>query len=359
MIIGSKNKGDWSEFYVLLYLLGTGRLYAADEKLQRMDRYHFPIKKIYRKEAADERIVFDLGTAGSVEIYFNDEFKKRIPADTFRGWARSFLPRITAGVGSFSIPEAEEKLNSIYCKRLAAPSTDITDIKMQLHDPITGLEQIMGFSIKSYLGGAPTLLNASGATNFVYEIIGLNDRDIESINAIETRAKIQERIQAITAKGGIIVFRKPASSVFLGNLMMIDSLMEEIMGHLILYSYQTNELDCTKLIRHLEEVNPIGYPRKGYYGYKFKKFLCAKALGMDPAEVWNGVDDANGGYIVAKTDGEVVAYHLYNRDKFEQYLFENTRLERASTVKHDYAKIYKEKDKTYIKLNLQIRFKER
>lgn len=27
------NQGEWSELYVLVYLLGTGRLYAADAEL--------------------------------------------------------------------------------------------------------------------------------------------------------------------------------------------------------------------------------------------------------------------------------------------------------------------------------------
>lgn len=78
---------------------------------------------------------------------------------------------------------------------------------------------------------------------------------------------------------------------------------------------------------------------------------------MEPGTVWSGDDNANGGYIVAKSDGEVLAYHLYNRDKFKQYLLENTKLERGSTSKHNYASIYKENGKMYINLNLQIRFK--
>ena len=85
--------------------------------------------------------------------------------------------------------------------------------------------------------------------------------------------------------------------------------------------------------------------------------LCAKALGMEPGSEWSGEDTANGGYIVAKANGEVVAYHLYNRDRFKQYLFENTKMERGSTARHGYASIYKENGKMYMNLNLQIRFK--
>lgn len=139
--------------------------------------------------------------------------------------------------------------------------------------------------------------------------------------------------------------------------MIIDSRMEEIIAELLLYSCSENEIDCNRIIDHLEQTNSLHYPRTELYTYKFKKFLCAKALGMDPSVEWNVIDDANGGYIVAKSNGEVLAYHLYNRDKFEQYLFDSTKMERASTSCHGYASLYTNEGKMFVNLNLQIRFK--
>lgn len=48
---------------------------------------------------------------------------------------------------------------------------------------------------------------------------------------------------------------------------------------------------------------------------------------------------------------------IYNRDYFEKYLLDNTKLERGSTGKHSFASLYKEDKKMYINLNLQVRFK--
>ena len=93
------------------------------------------------------------------------------------------------------------------------------------------------------------------------------------------------------------------------------------------------------------------------YEYKFKKFLCSCALGMTPSKQWDGLDEANGGYIIVKADGEILAYHIYNRDAFEKYLLDNTVLERASTTRHDFMSLYEEDGKMFIKLNLQVRFK--
>lgn len=70
-----------------------------------------------------------------------------------------------------------------------------------------------------------------------------------------------------------------------------------------------------------------------------------------------GLDEANGGYIIVKADGEILAYHIYNRNFFEQYLLDNTILERASTSRHDYMSLYEENGEMFIKLNLQIRFR--
>lgn len=357
MIRGSKNKGDWSEFYVLVYLLGMRKLFTADESLNKIENLFFPIKRIIRKEEEDREIEFVLNSSSDVSVVLNKIIAKTMTSQDFKDEASLLLRDIPTGNSSFVLSHGEEFLNSIFLERLAAPSSEITDITMELHDSITGIDQIMGFSIKSYLGGAPTLLNASGATNFTYEVIGITDTQMEEINSIDTRTKIVDRIAAIKEFGGKLEFYKPVNNTFRGNLLMIDSKMEQILAEILLYSYANNEIDCRKVIDKLEDLNPMQYPRKGLYVYKFKKFLCAKALGLDPSREWAGVDTANGGYIVAKSNGEVVAYHLYNRDKFEQYLFDNTKFERASTSRHNYAYIFKENGKKYINLNMQIRFK--
>ena len=67
--------------------------------------------------------------------------------------------------------------------------------------------------------------------------------------------------------------------------------------------------------------------------------------------------DANGGYLVVRKDGEVVCYHFYNRNDIEDYLYYNTRFERASRSRYGFGSLYRGDDgQVYIKLNLQIRF---
>ena len=37
------NKGEWSEIYVLLKLLGEGVVYAGDGNLEKIDNLYYPI----------------------------------------------------------------------------------------------------------------------------------------------------------------------------------------------------------------------------------------------------------------------------------------------------------------------------
>ncbi|CVI71138.1 Modification methylase HpaII [Clostridiales bacterium CHKCI001] len=55
-----------------------------------------------------------------------------------------------------------------------------------------------------------------------------------------------------------------------------------------------------------------------------------------------------------KVNGQ--SYMSY-RNSFEQYLLDHTILERASTSKHDYMKLYEKDGEMFMKLNLQIQFK--
>lgn len=352
------NKGEWSEMYVLLRLLAYGKLYAANDHARRLENVYFPILKIIREEIKNNKIEYQINSEQEIELYLNENKIKSISRSRFNDESLYLYNQIITGSNrAFEIKRTEDFMNEIGCKKISAPSADKTDILMQLHDIYTGYQPICGFSIKSELGSAPTLLNASGATNFVYQVHGITDEQMNMINALDNpQSKIKDRMEKIFSLGKV-VFVGAKNKNFANNLMLIDSRMEEIIGEILLYYYRHNELDCMEIIRKIEEKNPLAYPMPGFYEFKFKKFLCSVALGMVPSKIWDGYDEANGGYIIVKSDGDVLAYHIYNRDYFEKYLIDNTRLERGSTSRHNFASLYKENGNMYINLNLQIRFK--
>lgn len=353
------NKGEWSELYAFIKLLSIGKLYAADENLQRLENIFFPIKKILRSEIKGDLTEYVIHSSDdSVSIHLHSEDIRQLSQSALDRMATYLYQGILHSSGrSFEIEGSEEIMDALVCSKISAPSSDKTDITMQIHDIYTGYSPICGFSIKSELGSAPSLLNASGATNFVFEVRNISDAQMNLINDIDTEEKIIERMNCI-ASWGSLSYKKIANKTFAGNLMLIDTYMEHIIAEILLDYYTNNISSCQELISRLEVRNPLEYPRSGIYEYKFKKFLCTIALGMMPSKVWNGHDEANGGYIIVKKDGDVVAYHIKNRDSFESYLFNNTRLDRGSSSKHNFASIYKANDgKKYINLNLLVRFK--
>lgn len=135
--------------------------------------------------------------------------------------------------------------------------------------------------------------------------------------------------------------------------------MPEILGAFLLYFYSGKGSRVIDLLEIIQKENPCQYNNDlghSFYEYKVKNFLRDVALGMVPSVKWSGKFDATGGYIVVKENGDVLCYHIYNHNEFQDYLLKNTRLETASTSRYGFAEVYKEKGKYYINLNLQIRF---
>lgn len=352
----SGNKGEWSELYAFMKLLSQGRVYAANEKVEKIDEVFYPILKIMREERKGEVIDYVVDD-DLVRIEIQSRNILSIPRKDLEYNANFLLKEIATHNGSFELEEVAEFANGISVTKIKAPSTDTTDIFMQIQDIHTNFVRNVGFSIKSEVGHAPTLMNAGTATNFIYKVTGISAQQAEEINAINTRTKIKDRISKIAELGGVLEYCGMNHDGFKRNLIMVDSSMPEIIGNMLLYFYTEDVKDCEKLVNMLAERDPLGYSDAIMYTYKFKKFLCSCALGMKPAKPWDGLDEANGGYIIVKADGEILAYHIYNRNFFEQYLLDNTVLERASTGRHEYMRLYEENGEMFIKMNLQVRFR--
>lgn len=359
----SANKGEWSELYAFIKLLKEGRVYAADENVQRIDNVYFPIIKLIREEQADE--MTDYNTGKIIKIYRNGTLIDEIDNVDLENPINVLYEKIFEGgnAGAFEIDEAETIMDRLHLTKVKAASSEKKDITLQIHDINTGYEPIVGFSVKSDIGNPPTLLNAAKNTRFIYKINGITDADMDDINHIDkTVAKeyMVERMAALFGKALSVKYCGMRSEVFEDNLIMIDSRLPELYGNMILNHFQFIDdkiYDCGLLCDLLEKTNPLNYRKTEVYKYKLKKLLCAAALGMTPGTPWDGLDNASGGYIIIKKDGDVVCYHLYNRNFFEEYLLRNTQFDRPSATRHDYGYIYKENDEYYIDFNVQIRFK--
>lgn len=353
------NKGEWSEIYTLFRLLGEGKVYAGDANLNKLDLY-YPIINIIREES--KRYEYKPNQDRHVVVIDEDgrEFARILMGD-FMKESISLLDTIKeSNQRSFAVPGAECFMWRIGCSKLKASSMDKADIHIVIHDLRTNMKPLLGFSIKSQLGSASTLLNATEATNIRYLIVGgnMSDAEIKSINEIEGHLP---RMEYLLEKGYNLKYSDIEHSIFKNNLLFLDTCMPEFVASCLICDSMPNSTSkICDAVEIVAQQNPFGFTGSNvtaFYEHKMKVLLLDTALGMTPAKEWNGRYDANGGYLVVRRDGEVVCYHFYNRNDIEDYLYYNTRFERGSRSRHHFGSLYRGEDGcVYIKLNLQIRF---
>ncbi len=353
------NKGEWSELYVLFKILADKCIYAGDSDLEKIESLLLPVIKILRDESNG---TYEFSYFDDIVLIKGNKEEFRIPVQDFKKQATHLLKRIQVATDrTFTIPETENFINSFRCNSIKAKSSSKSDIRIVIHDQKTGTNPELGFSIKSQLGGSSTLLNASRSTNFVYKVHGniISESLIERVNKLDGAKKIQQRVTKILQAGGDLTFSRTENSIFGNNLSLIDTALPNIISHMLLRFFTSPLSKTADLVDDISNSNPLRYDfydNHPFYIYKMKKFLTDIALGMMPASVWTGTFDATGGYLIVKKDGEILCYHLYNRNQFEDYLLYNTKFETASSSKHNFGFLYEDEGELFFKLNLQIRF---
>ena len=159
---------------------------------------------------------------------------------------------------------------------------------------------------------------------------------------------------------------------------MIDGVLPEILAFSLLYRWIYRKSSIFDIAQKLEEKDPLNFyngeiSEQKLYEYKLKKLLAECAMGMTSETPWHGIYDATGGIIIAKKDGDIVCFHIYDFNVFRDYLFNNTLFEQPSTgedelfpgrertskgtKKYYYGWLFEDNDKFKFKINLQIRFK--
>lgn len=377
------NKGEWSEIYVFLRLLDTGRLDVADETLNAIPNEFYRILEIIRKETEttnnyvreDDKITINVRNDNTNDI---EQFS--YPIVEFAQKADNLLSLIKSTSGrAFQLPSIAAFLKELRIGSIKDIGHN-RDITITIEDYRTGMPQSLGFSIKSFLGSDSTLFNAGVGTNFIYEIVfpketkfdcdGFNKATYPITGRIGARLKILRK-----QYGANLVFRKVQSDCLNQNLLAIDGHMPLLLSELLLIKSESGRNDLKGCTEILTKTNPFHFDTTTHgniYEYKVKRFLQDCAQGMTPETPWLGIYDATGGQIIVKDDGDIVCYHIYELNRFREFLFNSTKFESASTSedaenpghprpnakkKFYYGWVYEEAGKYYIKINLQVRSK--
>ena len=345
-----KNRGEWSELYALLHILATGKIRSST----RDDDEAFDFQVMSVSQIIDgTNHTFRIKESG-IEVLnlANQTVIDVIPRARLLAQSELLLSKIRTEKGrSFPIPEVTSVMSSLRMDKVAG-SIEKSDLLLKIYDPRIKRETEQGFSIKSFLGGKPTLLNAAGTTNIEYSIAGkLSDADIAVLNKLGP-------IQIVTSlyEMGCQLALANMDNRFVENLRMIDSQMDLLLAHIVLASFRGKGRSMNDLLKILVDTNPLEYSPKNSevrYSHKIKDLLEAVALGMRPSKPWTGLAEANGGHLIVTSVGDVICHHAFDKETLRNYLFENTTIDTPSTTRHKFGKIVLKK----LTLNFQIRFK--
>lgn len=353
-----KTLDEWSELYVLLKLLAEGKLYAADKNANKIPSFYYNVFKILRSEK-NLNLVYSRETEVKVINAETGELICSVPIKTFAEQTDKLLANMKSKrdtEGAFELPDTWRFAESISCQSLKAKSQDKADIHLMVHDIMSGRDDTFGFSIKSQLGSPSTLFNASGATNFIYTVTErmLTQNEIDTFNGFKLFKKKFEYLHSL---GVDIEFDDVENKTFDFNLKMVTFEMSEVFAEMIKVYYEGRANKISEITEIVADSGIVNTINNGIYlKHKVKTLLTNIALGMVPNTLWTGDYEATGGYIIVKEDGDVVCYHIYNRNAFMNYMFDNTRFDTPSQSKHGFGRIYEEDGWQLLKLNAQIRF---
>lgn len=350
----TKNKGEWTELLVFIKLLLDKQLSLSDAKLNK-NTNSLKINKVTTHNLDIEFLLSNLSTAIIKNKEDKSEKEINISEVINSEIINLLISKIKDSSQTFEIPEfniIQDKLGFNVIK--GGNSNQKADILLDIENNFIQKEN-EGFGIKSYLGSKPTLLNASGNTNFIFKINGVNKSYIDEVNAIDTATKLKDRLHRIEELGGTFEYIGAERDTMDFNLKMVDSEMPKIIGQILLLFYKERTSSLADITNKLLG-NTKDEDRKLLMTSKIKRLLVDILLGFFAGTKWNGSYEANG-TIVMKNNGDCVGFHIIELDNLKNYLFENIKLDTPSTTRHRFGKLYLEKDgELYFKLNLQLRF---
>lgn len=368
------NKGEWAEFYVMLKLLGEGKLYTANKLLQKNYQNYLDVLKIIRQEFSSRVLEYIIDEEKSVVIIKaqdSEDVLCTVPTKDFDENAKLLFDGIKNLKGS-SVPAPDSVCDFarvIYVSKPKAPAVKAlkkqfggkNDIFIEVRDGQTSIVSVMGFSIKSKFGQNPTLFNAGSSSQFLYKLSGMTDVLMNEFNSIsDNGGRGWSKCKAYLREHNISMeFSRTKNPIYNDNLFLIRESMSQIMAWCVKDRLidSPKDYEVMETVGRMITVNPLNVPNPQiYYEKAIKDFLMAGFTGMTAGKPWDGREQVNGGYISVMDDGDVLCYHSNDREAFRDYLYRNTHFEYVAAEKYVWSRIEKIDGEYYLPLNISIRF---
>ncbi|MFB6349162.1 HpaII family restriction endonuclease [Moraxella sp. ZJ142] len=339
-----RNKGELSEIYALCKVIFEQKIYYGDLNAQFSNDY-ISVLKIHTEQSR-----IDLNRS-EIIIHQNGE-QKNIELSQFirLDELTQIVNDIKNGRSTFSSSVLDDKVDLLGLEKSKGTAYEKGDISLSFDDNGHIFNQ-QNASIKSFLGGSPTLINASQATNFIYEIENINSEMMEQINAINTRSKIKDRLQKISDLGGSLIFKKCENPIYESTLRKTDSYMPEMLADALLAFFQKQ---ITNRLADYPIQKIVDLEQRDQVHCRLKDFIKASILGIFPTHEWDGNLTANS-VLLVNDSGELLFYHTNKDHILKNFFYQNTFFDTPSSSRHRFGLVYQENGKFYFKLNLQLR----
>lgn len=352
------NIGEWGEAFTLLYLLAHNRLYNANAHGERIEDEYGDVEAIYRTEKSGVELEFVVHHDSITVIQDGNRFD--VEKGVFANAAHSLFLGMRAQGTTADHPE-QEFLKYLGCESLKASSLAKADLSARIYDGFISSRTTRDYSIKTIVGGDPSLANASGQSYIDYELPGFDAKKAADVMSIAGGPWVVARVERV-----LQYCPKPCpvirSHTFDRNLRKCHWKAPEVVGMALLYGQLHRGKPVIESIADMEYLNPFGYEPEEIEDYEdaIRKYLWGIVFDLDPGQPWRGPSQVDG-YLLVTDNEEVLAYQVSRQRSFEDYLLLHTRWDTPSTTRYsDIGRVWwREDGMCMFSLNCVIRFNAR
>jgi len=340
MAVWQFNRGEWTEAYVFLRLLGDGRIYGASTELTKDTSIYIDILNIIREEP-DKMLIFERFIEDNityVKASKDGESIKIVTAPEMSEHAQTLYDSIKKLSASrvVKVANVQEYMESLGIDSPKANLSEAakekygakTDVIITNEDSLDQSKRTEGFSIKSHIGSPATLFNCSQTSGFTFEVVGCDENGMHQVNANDSFLSIIKAIK----ENYSLKYVECRNEAFEQNIAIVDSRMEEVLSTAVLAQasyYGACGSDVKEVCAKVIDLNPVNVKNPQlFYPAKFRDFLFDSFAGMTASSIWNGRKKLTGGYIDVSKNGDMLYYRAMSDEVFGNYLFEYTFFDR-------------------------------
>lgn len=377
------NAGEIGEPYVLLRLIGSGRVALADENEEPVEGYYLDVMEALRREKKERWVRYiraeDMGDYYTVVITVNGEIASLSRTDVFIARADEIRDRLLVS-GKSRLSDDQKRFFDeieVTTSKTYSEEGEKSDIYLCVGDPRSGtVRPDLGYSIKSKWKDPGTLFNcAPNGARSIYRLSGdIDDQLITRVNSLldnKHHADVIGRWRMLAEHGIEFEFVDYAYApqarcrAFRLTLDLISPYAIPMFEQIVRQHFENGlfPTGCpmSEVNDWLIENNPSNVARpEVQYEYMLKTFLYAAHCSLTASKPWDGRSRVNGGLITVDKQGEIIAFNALDGDAFKSYLFNHTCMDYPSThPKHGkYGVVYwNEALNSYcFDLNFQIRY---